>query len=309
LIIWLWLVNFVVALPAGVVMSESIRTSIGPSLVHEELATGFDLGWYGEFREKATGLERTFTPTVTGVGAFYNNIEGWLYGGLFRQFPGLIGLGVVYALIWALFVGGILDRFSKSEGFFSLGRFLSSGGRFFFRFFRLAVLAGVLYYLVYRFAGWLFRRIDYWTRDVTVEGTVLMYVLAGTVLIVILLTLVNMAFDYAKIATFVEDRRSMLLAALRGFGFVFSNPAKTFGLYYGLGILGVVLLGLYAFSAPGAAQTTVTAVVLAFIIGQAYLIAKLVLRLAFYGGQLAIYEAAGQAPEPQVEGEETESQE
>jgi hypothetical protein len=118
-----------------------------------------------------------------------------------------------------------------------------------------------------------------------------------------------MAFDYAKIATFVEDRRSMLLAALRGFGFVFSNPAKTFGLYYGLGILGVVLLGLYAFSAPGAGQTTVTAVVLAFIIGQAYLIAKLVLRLAFYGGQLAIYEAAGQAPEPQVEGEETESQE
>ena len=216
LVIWLWLVNFAIALPAGVVMSETIRSSIGSSLAHEELATGFDMGWYGEFRQEAAGLERTFTPTVVGAGAFYNNVEGWLFGGLFQQFPGVVGLGVVYALVWALFIGGILDRFSKSEGFFGLSRFLSSGGRFFFRFLRLVVLAGAAYYLVYRFAGWLFRRIDYWARDVTVEGTVLMYVLLGTAVVVFLLTLVNMAFDYAKIATFVEDRSSMILAALRG---------------------------------------------------------------------------------------------
>ena len=290
LVIWLWLVNFAIALPAGVVMSESIRSSIGSSQVHEELATGFDLGWYGEFREGAVGLERTFTPTIVGPGAIYNNVEGWLFGGLFQQFPGVVGLGVLYALVWALFVGGILDRFSKSEGFFSLSRFFSNGGRFFFRFVRLIVLAGVLYYLIYRFAEWLFGRIDYWTRDVTVEGTVLIYVLLGTAVVVFLLTLVNMAFDYAKIATFVEDRSSMVLAALRGLLFVLSHPAKAFGLYYGLGILAIVLLGLYAFVAPGAGQSTMTGVVLAFAIGQAYLVAKLVVRLAFYGGQLSLYE-------------------
>ena len=229
LVIWLWLVNFAIALPAGVVMSESIRSSIGSSQVHEELATGFDLGWYGEFREGAVGLERTFTPTIVGPGAIYNNVEGWLFGGLFQQFPGVVGLGVLYALVWALFVGGILDRFSKSEGFFSLSRFFSNGGRFFFRFVRLIVLAGVLYYLIYRFAEWLFGRIDYWTRDVTVEGTVLIYVLLGTAVVVFLLTLVNMAFDYAKIATFVEDRSSMVLAALRGgFSIFLSNSTDPF---------------------------------------------------------------------------------
>ena len=295
LVIWLWLVNFAIALPAGVVMSETIRSSIGSSLVHKELATGFDMGWYGEFRQEAAGLERTFTPTVVGAGAFYNNVEGWLFGGLFQQFPGVVGLGVVYALVWALFIGGILDRFSKSEGFFGLSRFLSSGGRFFFRFLRLVVLAGAAYYLVYRFAGWLFRRIDYWARDVTVEGTVLMYVLLGTAVVVFLLTLVNMAFDYAKIATFVEDRSSMVLAALRGFLFVLSHPGKTFGLCYGLGVLAIVLLGLYSLVAPGAGQSTMTGVVLAFVIGQAYLVAKLVVRLAFYGGQLALYEGVTRA--------------
>lgn len=312
LIIWLWLVNLAIALPAGVVVSEAIRSSIGPSLVHEELTTGFDMGWYGEFREDAAGLTATFTPTVVGVGAFYNNVENWLFGGLFQQFPGVVGLGVLYALVWALSVGGILDRFSKPEGFFSLSRFFSSGGRFFFRFLRLIVLAGVLYYLVYRFAGWLFQRIDFLAQDVTVEGTVLVYVLLGTALVVFLLTLVNMAFDYAKIATFVEDRSSMVLAALRGLLFVLSHPLKAFGLYYGLGILSIVLLGLYSLVAPGAGQSTMTGVVLAFVIGQAYLVAKLVVRLAFYGGQLALYEGVARAeesaPKPETQ-ESPESQE
>ena len=294
MVLLLWLVNVAVTLPAAVIMSDSLESSIGSSLVHEDLAAGFDMDWYGEFQQGAGGLEATFTPTVVGAGAFYNNIEGWLYGGLFELFPGVVALGVLYALLWALFVGGILDRFSNA-GLFTLSRFFSAGGRFFFRFLRLAVLAGVFYYLIYQLAGWLFERIGFWTRDVTVERTVLIYVMLGTAIVVFLLTLVNAAFDYAKIATFVEDRRSMLLSALRGIRFVLSNPAKTLGFYYALGILGVLLLGLYTFVAPGAAQSTVTGVALAFLIGQAYLVAKLMLRLAFYGGQLSIYEDAARA--------------
>ena len=89
----------------------------------------------------------------------------------------------------------------------------------------------------------------------------------------------------------------MVLAALRGFVFVLSHPAKTFGLYYGLGILAIVLLGLYSLAAPGAGQSTMTGVVLAFVIGQAYLVAKLVVRLSFYGGQLAMYQGVARAEE------------
>ena len=73
------------------------------------------------------------------------------------------------------------------------------------------------------------------------------------------------------------------------------HPGKTFGLYYGLGVLAIVLLGLYSLVAPGAGQSTMTGVVLAFVIGQAYLVAKLVVRLAFYGGQLALYEGVTRA--------------
>lgn len=309
MILWLWLVNVAVALPLAVLVSESLESSIGASQVHEALTAGFDLDWFDEFHDRAEGLDASFTPTVVGAGAFYNNLEDWVFGGLFEMFPGLVALGVLYALLWALFVGGILDRFSR-PGFFSLSRFFSAGGRFFFRFLRLAVLAAVLYYFVYQLSGWLFEKIGIWTRDVTVERTVLIYVLLGTAVVVFLLTLINAAFDYAKIATFVEDRHSMLLAALRGVRFVLSNPGKTLGFYYTLGIVGLLLLALYAFVAPGAAQSTTTSVALAFIIGQAYLVAKLMLRLAFYGGELAIYQDALRAEERgETFEEETESSE
>ncbi len=301
LIVWLWLVNLVVALPAAWVMTDSLRSSIGASLVDEKLTESFDMGWYGEFETKAKGLDTTFTPTVTGVGAFYNNLESWLYGDLFKEFPGLVGLGLVYALLWALFLGGVLDRYSGGD--FNLTRFFCAGGRFFLRFIRLAVLSGIFYYLIYRFSGWLFSRIEEWTIDITVERTLFFYTLLAAGLTVFLLTFVNMAFDYAKIVTFKEERKSMLLAALRGFGFVFSNPAKTMGLYYGLGALGIVMLALYASMAPGANQSTVSGVAFAFFIGQAFLVVKLMLRLMFYAGQMALYEKISAAPSISVPSE------
>jgi hypothetical protein len=88
----------------------------------------------------------------------------------------------------------------------------------------------------------------------------------------------------------------MLIAAWRGIGFVFSHPLNTMGLYYALIVLGAVLLGVYASIAPGANQSTTTAVVLAFLVGQLALVVKLMLRLWFYAGQMSLYEAVKAAP-------------
>ena len=296
LIVWLWLVSIVVTLPLAWVMSESIESSLGGSLVSDKLREGFDMDWFGEFESDAKGLETTFTPTVTGVGAFYNNLEAWLTGDLFEMHPSLVGLGVVYALLWALFMGGVLERYAGSEGMFNLSRFFSTGGKFFFRFVRLAVLSGALYYLVYRLGGWLLGWVEDSTLDVTVEKTVLARLLLAATVIGFLLTLVNMVFDYAKIAAFKEDRRSMLLAAFRGLGLVFSHPLKTMGLYYALVAVGVLLLVFYSAMAPGVHQSSTTGVLVAFLIGQGFLVARLIMRLWFYGGQMALYETITAMP-------------
>jgi hypothetical protein len=294
MVLWLWLANFVVALPMAYVMAKSIESSIGASLVSESLRSGFDMGWFGEYEARAKGLETSFSPSVTGAGAFLDNWESWFNGELFEGFPGLVGLGLLYAVLWALFLGGILDQLRDGAGIFRLSEFLSQGATFFFRFLRLSVLSGLLYYLVYRFSGWLFGRIEQAVRDVTVERIVLAYVLAGALLVGFLLTFVNMAFDYAKIATFREKRRSMLFAALRGFRFVLANPFRAAALYYGLGLAGVLLLAAYSAVAPGVGQGSAPTIAIAFLGGQAFLVAKLVLRLTFYAGQISLYEAVSQ---------------
>ena len=291
LVLWLWIVNVVVALPAAALMASSLEDSIGGSLVYEKLRDGFDMGWYGEYQSRAVGIEKTFSPTAVGAGPFFDNAEAWLNGSLFEMHPGLLGLGVLYAALWALLLGGILHRLSDGHGLFRLGDFFARGGEFFFRYLRLAMLAGVLYYLVYRFASWLFGWIQTQSKDVTVEETVLGYVVAGSLLVGFLLTFVNMVFDYAKIATFKENRRSMLLAAFRGLAFVVSRPGATFVLYYGLGAIALVLLWGYSVVAPGAGQATLPGIAIAFLIGQAYLLVKLVVRLTFYASQMALYES------------------
>lgn len=291
IVLWLWAVNLVLALPAAWAMATSLHDSTASRLATEGLRTGFDMTWFGEYADLARGIERTFTPAVAGAGAFYANLEGWISDGMFREPPAVVGLGLLQALVWALLLGGIVHRFRRPVGGFRLSGFLRSGGRYFFRFVRLMVLSGVLYYLVYRLAGWASGSLASRMRDVTSERTVLWATLAMALGTVLLLALVHMVFAFAKIATVVENRRSMLLAVLRGLGFVLSNPGKVAGLYAGMGLLWAALLAGYAWLAPGVGQQSWPSVILAFAGSQFFLMARIGMILALLGGQLSLFES------------------
>jgi hypothetical protein len=290
----LWLLNLLVAGAVAVSFADSLQASIGGSLVHEKLRTGFDMGWYGELQATARGLLATFTPTLMGAGAFLNNLEAWVSGELWQGAPVVVTLGVAYLLLWTLMSGGILDRLSGRHEIgarLTLAAFLASSGRFFWRFLQLALMAGVLYLGIYLLGRRLFVYIEDATRAVTVETVVLLATAGATVAVGFLLCLVNVAFDYARIATVLEGRRDMLRTAARGFAFVLRRPFRTLGLYFTLGLVGLLLLAGYSQIAPGARQATIPGIVLAFILGQLYLILKLVLRLTFTGSQMALFES------------------
>jgi len=288
-LIGLWLVNLLFALPFAWMIGESIDRSVGESLVHENLRSGFDSEWFGQYTDEARGIEATFKPTLVGAGAVFHNLESWLTGKLFTEYPAVVGVGIAYGLLWAFLMGGLLDRYARPAEKAVRARFAQTGGLYFFRFVRLALISGVLYFLIFRLHGWIFGWLESATRDVTSERTVLWASLGVYLLTAFLLTLVNMSFTYAKIATVVENRKGMLLAALRGLGFVFSFPGKTFGLYYGLIGTSGLLLVIYALVAPGAGQTNLPTIVLAFLAGQIYLVAKLAVRLTLYAGQTHLF--------------------
>ncbi len=290
-VLLLWLVNALAAAPAAWIVASTIEDAIGSSVVQEEMRSGFDMTWYGEYKVYASGLAKIFTPTVLGVGAFLDNLQAWVTGGMFTRFAGVVVIGAIYAMVWLLLLGGVVERYAHPDETRSFGGFFRAGGRFFFRFVRLAAISGMLYFLIYRLHHRVYDAIGERVRDVTTERTVLLYALLAVSLTAVLLATVHVCFTYAKAATVVDDRRSMFLAAVRGIAFVIAHPFRTFGVYLVPALVSVVLLVLYGLVAPGAGQTTRTWVIVAFAIGQAFLIARLMLRLTALGGAVTLYRA------------------
>ncbi len=289
----LWLVNVLFALPVSLMIREALADSFGKSLVSRQMRDGFDLGWHAEFESRAGGFESTFGPTVSGPGPVYGNLESWWSGELFTAYPPLVGLGVGYAVLWALLLGGVLDHLARPGGKLTLERFFMAGGKYFTRFLGLLAISGVLYFLIYRLGLALYGWIEAASRDVTVEKTVYTRVLLASALIVSLLAVVRMIFDYAKIATVAEDRRNILGSAWAGLRFVLRHPLATLGVMVGFAVLGGSLFALYAWLAPGAGQSTLATVIAAFLFSQLYLVTRLAVRVGLLSGEMGLYQSLG----------------
>lgn len=297
-VFWLYLASVILALPLAWAMKGILEGAIGSSLVHEKLRQGFDLAWYGEFSFERRGLATSFGPDVIGILPVLSNLERLLDGQVLQVDTTIFLAGGVFLLAWAFFAGGILDRYARSDEPYSRGRFFTESGEYFFRFVRLLLLAILIYWGIFR---WVAPALNRWlenaTRDVAAERTQLAYALGFYAVVGLLLVLVNVAFDYAKIALVVEQRRSAVLAFLRGLGFLFSHLVRTLSLYFLLVLVGLVLVGVYALVAPGPGQSRVATIALAFLLGQAYLVARLLLKLWFLASQTALFQAARPASE------------
>jgi hypothetical protein len=303
LLVWLYLASLGLALPLAVVVRDAIRADLGASTVDQRLREGFDMEWYGEFEyAHPRGIASTFGPEVIGPLPVLVNLEQWLDGKVLRQHPAILAAGAGFLLVWAFFAGGILDRYANPTGEHTRARLFRTGGEYWFRYLRLLVISLLLYFFIF---GWivnpLHARMGDWTRDVLAERTVilltaLVYLLGGVLLVV-----VGAAADYAKIALVADQRRSAVLAMLRGFGFVLSRPGKTLGLYLLLAAVAGLAMLLYAWFAPGPGQSSAVTVLLAFLCGQLYLAARIAIKLWFLASQTTLYQAATPvAPPPQA---------
>ena len=290
----LWLGALMLALPWAVFLEESIHEYIGSSLVHESLRGPMDLAWLEEFKDETGGLSSWVTPSRLAPAAVLDNLELWFSGDLFSESKAIAALAIVVALFWTLMSGGVLAHLNRAEEHGDAVPFLAASGRYFFRFLRLVLGAGLAYYFIYRFSLWLFPKIEHATRDVTVERTVLIYNLVAAGVVIFLLVLVRVCVDYAKISTVVEERRSMVMAGLRGVQFVVTHPVRTLGVYLVMGALGLLLAALYYFVSPGPAGSGMGLIVLALILGQLYLLLRWVLRISLLGAESTVYrEASG----------------
>ena len=294
LVAMLWAANLLAVLPFAAVLADSIHKDVADRPVAHRLEAGFDADWMGEHGAAARGFEASFDPGIVGAGAFLRNLEAWWSGRLFTEPSGgwgLLAAGLAFALLWIFLLGGVLQRLA-GPGTGVRGAeagFAAACGRYFFRFLRLALLAAPLYLLVYWLSRTGFGALEEAMRDVTSERTALLWSAGGALATVLLLTLVKVIFDYGKIAVVVDGRGSALAAAWAGARFVASRPLATLVLYWSFALAALLLLWAYAAVAPQAGPGSWPGVVLALLLGQLALAARVGLRLAVLGGEIALY--------------------
>jgi hypothetical protein len=284
-----FVVTLLAALPLSIAMRDALQAHLGDSLVAEQVARGVNVQWWSEFTKQAGTLGKTFQPGIIGFAAVLDNLSAFADGAA-RPSP-LVWLGACYLVLWLFLAGGVLDRYARARPT-RAHEFFAACGVYFLRFLRLAPFIALSYYLLFAVVHpvLLENAFDDLTRDVTAERSVFFLRLALYAIFGVLLVLVNIVFDYAKVRAVVEDRRSMMGAIFAGTRFVRRNPAAVASLYLLTASLFVGLLLVYAVAAPGA-NSTGAGFWLGFAIGQLYLLGRLWIRLVFFASETALFQS------------------
>ncbi len=277
------LVTFLAALPLGLALRQMIAEDIGGSAVAADPNTPT---WLQQFAERATGVGRAFTPSTFGFAGVVANLSSVL-----DNRPSVLPVaaaGVAYMLAWIFLSGGILDRYARNRRTRAWG-FSAACGASFFRLLRLAVVAGVVYYLLFAFAHPLLFA-DAWqavTSGVTSESQAFAVRAAFYLLFGGVLCACNLITDYARIRIVVEERRSAVGAIAASVAFAWRRPGVVV-LYLLNGFCWAVLIAVYGVLAPGLrVPTWVT-----LLVGQAYLIARTWVKLLFFASETAFFQDA-----------------
>lgn len=266
-----------IAVAFGAVLGAQLQQS----LTHQEaVARGsaeIDADWWQDFVEHADGLAATFTPMVLGFSAPLDNLSSLLDGT--RRPPLLIAPIAIAILAWAYLWGAALDRFAHGQrGFWHAGRntLLPFAGISLLAAGLVLTLYVTVHPLVFELGG----------RG-GAGGRIAAYAIFG-----LLLVAVSVAADYARVGLVLSPDLSIWRSIRQSWQFIGAHPGAVFGLYLATGALFVLLLAVYgAFEIATGSPAGWRAIGVA----QAYIIARIVIRLSFGASELRLWRALGPA--------------
>jgi hypothetical protein len=283
-----FLLTLVAALPLAVTMRGAIESHLGRSLAANAAADAVNYDWWQEFSSQASGVATTFVPAIIGFAATLDSVSS-LFDAREPIAP-IAGALAAYLLAWLFLSGGILDRYARQRPTRAHG-FFAACGMFFWRFLRLGIVAGAIYWALFAYVHpWLLDDAYAWLIvDVSAERIAFLWRVGLYAVFGAALVAVNIAVDYAKVRLVVEDRRSAVGALSAALGFLGRNPGHAFGLYGLNAVVFLGLLGVWALAAPGAGGAGLSMWV-GFAATQLYLVARLALKLQFMASQTALFQ-------------------
>ena len=200
----------------------------------------------------------------------------------------LSSIGILYIIVNIFFSGGILKVFVEELNF-NLKEFLAGCVEYFNRFLRLflfslifILLAIVTHLMISKLFGFL-------TKNSATEHLPIILFVLKYLILAILLAMINMIFDYAKIMTVVNDFHGMYKTIKDAIMFVMMSPRKTLGLYFSYVLTVVFFLIIYLFLESYISVTGWITIFIFFIWTQLFMLARIFIRLSFFAGQYSLY--------------------
>ncbi|MEO8682355.1 MAG: hypothetical protein ABI665_25125 [Vicinamibacterales bacterium] len=275
------------AVPFGLVLNSRLQAALDEQQPISRGSGDIDPEWWLEFREHARGLEATFTPTVIGFAAPLDNLSS-LLDATPRPLA-LAGPVALSALAWAFLWGALIHRFSQGRAI-RFGEFLSAGWRYLPRLLAISVIIGIVNLLLYftvhaALFGPVFQALSglVATERSAFAIRVALYLLFGAVVLP-----VSLVADYARIHLVTGCVTTVGGSLASGQRFVRRHLASVVSLAIFVGLLFATLLVAY-----GAIDTfggTRVGGWRGIAIGQAYIVARLGLRLTFTAAEVRLFQ-------------------
>ncbi|HUQ86713.1 MAG TPA: hypothetical protein VM096_04085 [Vicinamibacterales bacterium] len=274
-----------ITVPFAFVVGSQLQGALSNQPPINRDAGEIDPEWWFEFRQHAGGLASTFTPSIIGFAAPLSNLSALLDGAETAS-PLLLLPYLLAIVVWSFLWGAALERFAHGATRFGLFR---AGARTFIRFLVISMIATAVLVLLYAsIHPVLFRvlapRLE---MSATTERTAfvlrgVVYLLFGTVLVIL-----SVIADYARVAIVMGSAGSAIGALREGWRFVRGNFGSTVALYVLTGLFFVALLVVYGYvDVYGGSRVTGW---LGIAIAQAYIVARLVIRLTFGASEVRLY--------------------
>jgi hypothetical protein len=301
-------VNLTLAALLAVPLGARLERDLAKTESARNMLYGFDHAWWSAWSDAQSGWEKSFSPEIFGAGFAFKNVESLLRGelplGAMRQPTGrvpeggppqpsldpvILGLAALYLVLQTFLLGGILGVFRSEQGAWTLRAVFHGSGFYFGRLLRVALVGLLLDYVLFRLNAPFARWADARAREAVSENTALAWSLGRHGLLLLALLVVSLLSSYAKVIVVLEERTSALLAWLSALGFCARNAAKALGHYLAVVLLGVLLLLGWAGLDARIDTTGYKSQLWTLLLLQAFVFARIALRLSLPAGQMALY--------------------
>jgi hypothetical protein len=263
MILWLWLIDLLF----GIIVAAPVYFLVNKDFGHSPAGEGLgrlNFIWLGDSIYKY----QDFLPALAG----------WVL------VPALL-----FILISVFLNGGIIGRLAAGEKT-TLQRFFADCGKYFGRFFRIFLLSLPVYVLVF---GGLVKLVSapfkFWAKNAAGEMPVIVASNLRFLMTILLLSIVQMYFDYVKIHLVVRDGRKVLAAAAAALSFIGRKFFKAWGLYLLVGLLFIATTAVFIAVTNVLPGTGGAALALGFIWAQAYILARIWIKVLFFAAELDLY--------------------